>query len=477
MNTFVQAVDGQLTLTTNNMPAFVKTLDANMDLFYKIGASRGKNILPDFTAAYVENSELALRIAQWARDVRGGAGERQLFRNIAVHLAKTNKAHAIALLKNTSEIGRWDDVLYIGLASGSDLVKAAAYTQIQAALQAGNGLCAKWMPRKGLVAADLRTFLQLSPKAYRKLLVSLTKVVETPMCANQWDTIEYGKIPSVASRRYMKAFKRHSPERFETFVEKVKAGEDKINAGAVYPYDVLKGQVNGYTRSHLTQVERDFIVEQWKALPDFVGDFPVLPLVDVSGSMGVQVSPGLTAMDVAVSLGLYFADKNKGAFKDTFLTFSGKPELLHLKGNVLQKMDQMLASNWNMNTDVSAAFQKILDTAVQGKVAQADMPKMLMIFSDMQFDQCTERPNARALEVVEGKYRAAGYEMPLVVFWNINAHANAPARFDEAGVGLVSGFSPSIAKTLLSPDIANFNPQVIMMKAVMVDRYKLSVFN
>lgn len=471
MNTFTEAVDRQITVTTNDMPAFVKTLDANVDLFYKIGASRGKDIRPDFVAAFVENPELALRIAQWARDVRGGAGERQLFRDIGLYLAKSNnKAAVIALMKNIPEVGRWDDVLFIGALSGSDLVKGQAFSMIQTALQAGDGLCAKWMPRKGALAAELRTFLQLSPKAYRKLLVSLTKVVETQMCANQWDKIEYGKVPSVASRRYMKAFQRHSPERFEKFVEKVAAGEDKINAGAVYPYDILKG-INAYNMP--TGSQRTFIVEQWKALPDFIGDYPVLPLVDVSGSMGSSVGSGITAMDVALSLGLYFADKNKGAFKDTFLTFSAQPELLHLKGDVLQKMEQMSKSKWAMNTNVSAAFAKILRTAIEGKVAQEDMPKMLMIFSDMQFDQCTEVPNARALEVVAGLYRAAGYELPLVVFWNINAHANAPARFNEDGVGLVSGFSPSIAKTLLSPGIKDFNPQSLMLKAVMIDRYAL----
>jgi hypothetical protein len=179
-----------------------------------------------------------------------------------------------------------------------------------------------------------------------------------------------------------------------------------------------------------------------------------------------------TAMDVAVSLGLYLSEKNKGKFKDTFLTFSSKPELLHLKGNVVQKMQQMVKSNWDMSTDLHAALNKILATAVQGKVPQEELPAMLLILSDMQFNACVKHDNS-AIEMINRKYESAGYTAPAIVFWNLNAKDNVPVKHDASGVALVSGFSPAVVKSVLSSDMDQFTPEGIMLKTVMVDRYAL----
>jgi hypothetical protein len=178
-------------------------------------------------------------------------------------------------------------------------------------------------------------------------------------------------------------------------------------------------------------------------------------------------------MDVAVSLGLYMADKNKGKFKDTFLTFSGSPELLHLKGNIVQKCQQMTSSNWGMNTDLVKAMAKILDTAVKGGVPQEEMPEMLLIMSDMQFDQCA-RFDDSAMQMIARKFEAAGYEIPKIVFWNLNAADNVPVKYDTRGVALVSGFSPAIMVAVLGGDTEKFTPEAIMMKALMNDRYALA---
>jgi hypothetical protein len=164
------------------------------------------------------------------------------------------------------------------------------------------------------------------------------------------------------------------------------------------------------------------------------------------------------------------ADKNKGAFHGTFLTFSEKPELLTLKGNIVQKADQMIKSSWGMSTNLHAAFDKILSTAVKGKVPQSDMPKMLLILSDMQFNQCVRHDDS-AMEMIERKYAAAGYEMPAVVFWNLNSSENVPVKSDKSGAALVSGFSPSIMTSLLSADPQEFTPEGMMMKTIMADRY------
>lgn len=474
MNTFVNAVVNQEARTTNGMRARKSTANACVDLFFKIGASRGKDITADFVAAYVENKDVALRIAQWARDVRGGSGEREIFRQILKYLDKHDPDAATALLRKVPEIGRWDDIFAV------EQTKPFAFTMLGDALRAKNGLAAKWTPRKGELAVEIRNFFGMSPKFYRKSLVELTKVVESQMCAKEWGDINFSHVPSVASARYKKAFYRNATEAYSAYVaELVKDPADrtmdvKVNAGAVYPYDVLKGLVSLYNNQSYNATQLGHIQAQWDALENFVGDANVLPLVDVSGSMSCPAGKNskVTCLDVSVSLGLYLADKNVGKFKDTFLTFSGSPELLHLKGNIVQKIQQMVKSNWNMNTDLVRAMDKILKTAKDGNVPAEEMPEMLLILSDMQFDQCA-RFDDSAMQMIARKFEAAGYEMPKIVFWNLNAHDNVPVKYDTRGVALVSGFSPAIMKAVLSGDTDQFTPEAIMMKAIMLPRYDL----
>lgn len=477
MNTFVDAVVNQEARTENGMKARKSTANAVVDLFYNIGASRGKDVVPAFTAAFVQDRGLALRVAAWARDARGGAGERQLFRDILKYLEKTDLEACKALLNKVPELGRWDDLFVFE----SKEMKFEAYKMLGDALREKNGLAAKWTPRKGPVAVEIREFFGMSPKFYRKSLVELTKVVESQMCAKEWDTINFSHVPSVAAARYKKAFNRNTPEYAKYVAELSKpvserSVEVKVNAAAVYPYDVLKGRINSYGITKFDKTELDLIQAQWEALPNYVGDANVLPLVDVSGSMtcsagGHGSKSGLSCLEVAVSLGLYLADKNKGKFKDTFLTFSGNPELLHLKGNINQKIDQMVKSTWAMDTNLHRAFEKILDVAVKGNVPQEEMPAMVLILSDMQFNQCVEHDDT-AMQMIERKFAEAGYQVPKVVFWNLNAsYGNAPVKFDKSGAALVSGFSPAVVKPLLSGDLDGFTPESVMLKTIMDDRY------
>lgn len=471
MNAFVDAIANQEQRTTNGMVARKSTANAVVDLFYTIGASRGKDIVPQFTSAFVQNKELALRIALWARDVRGGAGERQLFRDILVHLEKMDPEAAVKLVKKVPELGRFDDLFVFN----TPALKAEAYTLLGDHLRNKNGLAAKWTPRKGRVAAEIRQFFGMTPKQYRKQLVSMTKVVEQQMCARDWDNIEFSHVPSQAARIYKKAFQRNTPK-FAEYVAKLVSGDKsvKVNAGAIFPHDVIKGVLNYYSMKQFTKTELDHIVAQWDALPNYVGNASILPLVDVSGSMTCPAgkNTSVTCLDVAVGLGLYLADKNKGAFKDTFLTFSGSPELVTLKGNVVQKAQQMHKSKWAMNTNLNRAFEKILSVAVKGNVPQSDMPQMVLILSDMQFDQCVSHDHS-AMEMIESKYKAHGYDVPQVVFWNLNSSDNVPVKADKSGAALVSGFSPSIMTSLLSADVDAFTPEGIMMKTIMDPKYDI----
>ena len=474
MNTFVNAVVNQEARTENGMRARKSTANALVDLFFKAGASRGKNITKEFTAALVEDQDLALRLALWLRDARGGAGERELFRQIMVQLENTRPELAAKLLAKVPEVGRWDDLFVFK----TQPLKAQAYTMLGDALRAKNGLAAKWTPRKGEVAREIREFFGMSPKFYRKSLVEMTKVVEQSMCAKDWDNINFSHVPSVAHARYKKAFGRNTPE-YAKYVAALVKGDDpkvKVNAGAVFPYDVLKGVIGSY-RNKFSANELVVVQKQWEAMENFIGDANVLPLVDVSGSMGCPAGGSgsksvTTCMDVAISLGLYVADKNKGKFKDTFLTFSGTPELLHLKGNIVEKCQQMATSNWGMNTDLVKAMDKILSTAKNGNVPQEEMPEMLLIMSDMQFDQCA-RFDDTAMKMMSRKFEEAGYELPKIVFWNLNAKDNVPVKYDTRGVALVSGFSPAIMVAVLGGDTEQFTPEAIMLKALMNPRYDL----
>ena len=473
MNTFVNAVINQEARTENGMKAHKSTANPCVDLFFNIGAMRGKDVIPAFVAAYVHDPVAAIRIALWARDVRGGAGERKIFRDILKYMETNDPESAKRIVLRIPELGRWDDML---VANGP--IKDYSFSLIQSALMDGNGLAAKWMPRKGKEAVELREFLQWSPKYYRKTLVNLTKVVESQMCAKDWDNINFNHVPSVASGRYKKAFARHTEKYKEWTAALVSTDPEvaksvKVNAGAVYPYDVLKGVINHY-RMDYSKSNLDHITAQWDALPNYVGDANILPLVDVSGSMtcpvGQNSKSSTTCLDVAVSLGLYLADKNTGKFKDTFLTFSGDPELLHLKGNIVQKIEQMVKSKWNMNTDLHKAMDKILQTAIDGNVPQSEMPKILLILSDMQFDSCTSHDDS-AMEMIERKYIHHAYNVPKIVFWNLNSKDNAPVKFDKSGTALVSGFSPSIVKAVLAGDMEDFTPEAIMNKTIMNERY------
>lgn len=475
MATFANAVKNQKTRTTNGMKARKSTANPVVGLFFKAGASRGKDITKDFVAAFAENKELTLRVAQWLRDVRGGAGERQLFRDILVYLEKADPEAASLVMNKVPELGRWDDLFVFTDAK----LKAQAFGLIKQALDSGNGLCAKWCPRKGHVATELRKFMGMTPKQYRKTLVGLTDVVEQKMCARDWNNIDFSKLPSLASARYRTAFHKNS-EKFKEYVAKLAAKDEsvKVNAGAVYPYDVLKSVImDHWAAAELTKTDRDFIIAQWDALPNYVGDANILPIVDTSGSMtckagGPSSKSAVRCIDVAVSLGLYLADKNEGAFKDVFCTFSGTPQLTKLSGNVIQKAEQMCKADWQMNTNIIAAFKKILDVAVSNAVPEAEMPKILLIMSDMQFDSSAAHGfDASAIGSVERLYRSAGYEVPKVVFWNINAYDNVPVKHDRRGVALVSGFSPTIVQSVLKAE--NFDPESIMLDTIMNPRYDL----
>ena len=475
MNRLISALQQSNVVTENGMLSNSTSLNNNVDLFFKIGGYRKasyKDIVSAFSSAYYESPIDAMKILFWGRDIRGGAGERRFFRTCLEHLAKNYKDVIFRNLHLIPEYGRWDDVLHFW----NTPLQKEAFDLIKESLDKKDGLCAKWMPRKGNVANSLRKHLGLTPKEYRKLLVQSTNVVETPMCSKEWEKINYSSVPSLAAARYQKAFIKNDGERYNKYVEllkePVKTSEVKINAQAVYPYDVIKSLKYGVS---------DVANEQWKALPNYMDGSKdmILPVVDVSGSMESLVSgSNVSCMDISVSLGLYISERNEGPFKDYFITFSERPEIQKIQGNtLLERYEQLKNSDWGMSTSLESVFSLILDKAVKNNIPESDMPTKVLIISDMEFNAAIDEDgrSLSAIEMVRGKYQKAGYKLPDVIFWNVQSRGNnVPVRFDEKGTALISGFSPAILKSVLgSKDI---DPISIMKQTIDSPRYeKISV--
>ena len=458
--------DENVTLTENGMVTNPTTLNKCVDLFFSIGAMRGKSkdkVISLFNEAYNENPLVASKLLFWSRDVRSGAGERQIFRDIITHLVTTSPQTVRNNIGLIPEFGRWDDVLVL---VGTEL-EDDMFILIKDSLTNGDALCAKWMPRKGDVANRLRKLFRFTPKEYRKMLVNLTNVVESKMCAKDWESIDYSKLPSLASSRYQKSFVKNDTERYDEYKKALIDGTAKVNAGAVYPYDIIKSINQG----------GDTIVseKQWESLPNWMEDSNerILPVVDVSGSMCCPAggNDNLSCMDVAISLGMYISERNEGNFKDAFVTFSNNPQLQYLTGGLKERLNKLRRSDWGMSTDLEAVFNLILNQAKTYNIPQDKMPTKIMILSDMQFNQAT-RSDLGSQSMIESMYEVAGYKKPDIIYWNLNASGdNFPVEFDKDGTALVSGFSPSILKPLLSGK--NMTPESIMMETVNDERYSL----
>ncbi len=458
--------DENVTLTENGMVTNPTTLNKCVDLFFSIGAMRGKSqdkVVSLFNEAYNENPLVASKLLFWSRDVRSGAGERQIFRDIITHLVTTSPQTVRNNIGLIPEFGRWDDVLVL---VGTEL-EGDMFTLIKESLTNGDALCAKWMPRKGIVANRLRKLFKYTPKEYRKMLVNLTNVVETKMCANDWESIDYSKLPSLASSRYQKSFVKNDYDGYDEYKKDLVAGTAKVNAGAVYPYDIIKSISQG----------GDTVVseKQWESLPNWMegSNERVLPVVDVSGSMCCPAggNDNLSCMDVAISLGMYISERNEGNFKDAFITFSNTPQLQYLTGGLTERILQLRRADWAISTDLEAVFSLILEQAKLNDIPQDKMPTKIMILSDMQFNQAT-RSDLGSQSMIESMYEIAGYKKPDIIYWNLNASgSNFPVEFNENGTALVSGFSPSILKPLLAGK--NMTPESIMMDTVNDERYSV----
>jgi hypothetical protein len=441
-------------LTANAAVTNSTSLHGVVDLFFIAGAARTMSVAEIesmLERAWAENNLLTLKCIFWAGDIRGGAGERRFFRVALTWLEKYYKNTLIQNLKEIPHFNRWDSLFHLNAEEVLELVYIALTKDKDA-------LCAKWMPRKKQYsdfAFKFKTKYGLSPKKYRKLIVNLSKTVEQQMCKKEWQNINYEHVPSVAMNKYRKAFYRNDDSRFTMFIEKVFTGEKKINASTIFPHDIY--------RSIEREDKEAAINAQWNALPNYMleNNERILPICDVSGSM-----VGLP-MAISVSLGIYLSERNSGIFKNAFVTFSENPKIQYLQGTLTQRARQLEKAAWDMNTNLNKVFSLILDKAVENHLDEKDMPTTILIISDMEFDSCGVLTN---YEAILEKYNKAGYQIPKIVFWNVNGRSgNVPVNAKQKGVALVSGASPAIIKSVLSGK--DFSPEGIMIETLNNERY------
>lgn len=454
----INATRGYNSVTNKGAVTHSTSLSYCLDMFFLAGASRSMSeaeMIKIFEKAYGENPRIALKVLFWSRDVRGGAGERKFFQTVMKHVSVKYADILDELMIHLPEYGYWKDVFVIEKPSENTL----NWLSIQLNELENPGLLAKWFPRKGPWFSAMHKYLKVTPKEFRKRLVAMTKVVETQMCNKDWTGINYSHVPSIAMNKYRKAFFKHDEERMKKFIEAVHSGEAKINAGVLHPHQLYQAMNQG-------QDERA-VEAQWINLIDYMEGSTerIIPVCDVSGSMS-----GLP-MDVSVSLGIYISERNQGIFKDAFLTFSETPEMQYLKGSLAQRMRQLSNADWDGTTNLQATFDLVLNSAIREKLTEDQMPTKLLIISDMEFDTADGGyRNKTNLDVIREKYKAAGYVMPQIIFWNVNGRSgNSPAQKTDSGVGLVSGFSPSILKTVLKGQV--YGPVELMLDTVDTERY------
>lgn len=451
--------------TENGGATNASTLNPCLD-FFALGASKRNSPVEAgglFCKAYLKDKTTALRTLFYIRDIRGGQGERDIFRECMHQLEAFDKETADKMLKFIPEYGRWDDLVLTR--SGNPVaVRIVKEQLLKDAKTSTPSLLGKWLPSENSTSSYTRAegrawakALGLKPSQYRKVLSKLRKqisILESKMSAKKWMDIKYEAVPSQAFRKHTKAFDRNDHERYQEFIGAVNKGEKKVNTSTVTTAEVIQNVRNG---------DDDSANAIWKSLDNFVPeDLNAIVVADVSGSMWGR------PMDISTSLALYFAERNKGVFAGKFLTFSGNPRLMEVSGRTLtEKLKNISCADWGMNTDIEKTFDVLLRAAITSGDTE-NIPRVIYIVSDMEFDACATGADETAFENAKRKWNEAGLELPTVVFWNVNARSNnTPATKSDKSVVLVSGSNQSAFRFAMEGK----TPEQLMHEVIDSERY------
>ena len=486
MNTLLRGLkeENNISYTENGAKTRTSSMSGLLDLFGMGAAYRTRSdsdCIVLFQDAFKENPVYALKCLFYLRDCRGGQGERRFFRVVSKWLADKHTEEMRRNLQWVPWFGRYDD-LYVFV--GTKLENEAFnFMKKQLALDVEcktPSLLAKWLKSENtsskesrILADRTRQAFGMTHKQYRKTLSLLRErinVVERLMSAGKWDEIEFDKIPSRAGLIYRNAFARHDIERMKS-EKQVRSYEDfmkdektTVNAKALYPYEVVS-QAYNLTSNHnrwwnspesvedVDPVQRNAINKYWDNLTDYFNgcSLDALCMIDTSGSMwGSEAS---APINVAISIGLYAAERARGPFAGHYISFSSRPQLIETKGiDFVDKVYRIYRTNLCENTNIEAAFDMLLDTARRTHCSQEDLPKSIIVVSDLEFDSQVGRygKNTQTLmENIKDKWAACGYKIPNLVFWNVQARQNNVPMTVKNGVTLVSGFSPVIFEQII----------------------------
>jgi hypothetical protein len=484
--------EANLTRTENGALSYQSTGSDCLDFFASAGAIRRESddeIAARFFRAFAEDKNAAMKLLFYARDVRGGLGERRVFRVILRRLAFTAPESVRKNLSRVAEFGRWDDLLeLLGTPCEKDAI-ALLGEQLRAdlaALAEGKevSLLAKWLP--GVNATNETTVKRgkklarafgMTDAAYRKALSALRahiRIIENNLREKDY-TFDYARQPSKAMFKYRRAFLRNDEERYLDFMGKVDRGEAKLHAGTLLPYEMVEPCLyrGGWWSGHcymkpLSAEEKRVLNTTWAALPDFTSGENALAVVDTSGSMYCETNP--MPASVALSLGLYFAERNTGVFHNHFIEFARTPQLIEVKGKTFADRLRYVASFSEVaNTDLQAVFELILNAAVKNNVSQEELPSKLYLISDMEFDACTRGADLTNFQYAQKLFESHGYKLPQVIFWNVaSRRRQQPVTVNDRGVALVSGCSPQIFSLVTEGEL---DPYGFMMSVIGTERY------
>lgn len=498
MKNFTDLIENELnyTETENGAIALRSTKSGLLDAFSTLATFREtdeETIIKTFNLAFAENKELAMKLLFYVRDIRGGQGERRVFRVIMNYLAKNKPEVVIKNLDNFAFYGRYDDLLCLLDTPVErevlDLIKETLKADVKSVNNGGApSLMAKWLPsaNNGVkntrnVALKIVNGLNMSEREYRKTLSKLRRaldLVEIKIAENRYEEIDFSKLPSKAQMIYRELFMRKAQERYTVYLKELMLGKAKINAGTLIPVDIVSKIMD----KNPSLVERYLYEAMWQNLPNYFEDRNEtgLCVVDVSGSMyGTPIA-------VAVSLGLYCADKCNGPFKNRFITFSRNPELVKVQGeDIVDKVRNMQRADWGMNTNFNKVLEIILDTAIKNNCTQEEIPNKLYVISDMQFDEA-DGSNTLHRDWVE-KFAEHGYEMPAIVYWNVRTSNCGMFQEDKNGtnVAMVGGYSPVLFKNVIDgtqyEEVVNekgetvvkqkIDPVTVMLTTLQSERY------
>ena len=469
------------TVTENGAVTPITTGSECLDLFATVGALRHVNdreIENRFVRAFYENRDIAMKLLFFARDIRGGLGERRVFRVVLNWLAKNEPETVRKNLEYVAEYGRYDDLLALmdtPCEREMLTVLKAQFDSDRDSMLAGVevSLLGKWLPSVNASNADtvryakkIAKFFGMNDASYRKALVALRayiRIIENNLRERDY-TFDYSKQPSKAMYKYRKAFLRNDGKRYGEFMNRVIEGTEKLNASTLMPYEIISPIIRG----NVGEKERKAINATWVSQEDFGSDENALAVIDGSGSMFSYSDPIPAA--VAMSLGIYFAERNTGAFKNHFITFSEKPRLIEIKGkDIVDKVRYCSRYSEVANTNIQKVFELILKAAVKNGVPESEMPSKLYIISDMEFDRCTDDSSLSNFEYAKKIFAEAGYKLPEVVFWNVaSRHTHQPVTMNEQGVALVSGCTPRLFSMVAGGIV---DPYAFMMQVIESERY------